>query len=65
MLNWKVGGSSGSTFHVSLSLSAVGEDGLLAAIVGITEEMAPISVITEQLLPLPEAPKQRQGGGET
>ena len=63
MLNWKVGGSSGSTFHVSLSLSAVGEDGLLAAIVGITEEMAPISVITEQLLPLPEAPKQ--GGGET
>ena len=46
-----------------LSLSAVGEDGLLAAIVGITEEMAPISVITEQLLPLPEAPKQ--GGGET
>ena len=63
MLNWKVGGSSGSTFHVSLSLSAVGEDGLLAAIVGITKEMAPISVITEQLLPLPQAPKQ--GGGET
>ena len=55
--------SSGSTFHVSLSLSAVGEDGLLAAIVGITEEMAPISVITEQLLPLPQAPKQ--GVGET
>ena len=29
-----------------LSRAAVGEDGLLAAIVGITKEMAPISVIT-------------------
>ena len=29
-----------------LERAAVGEDGLLAAIVGITEEMAPISVIT-------------------